>query len=192
MPKCRSGSAKTEKPMGTRRTRCTSARGEQMKPIRVVVVGGGFAAVQCTKTLRKTLRPAECEILLFNRENHMVFHPLLADVAGASINVDAAAAPLRQMLPGVECRTERVQRIDLRTSEIEFDDGSGALTRLHYDHVVIACGAESNLGIIPGMSEHAFAFKVMRDAIDLRQHIVHQMEYAEAASDPDRRRWHLS
>jgi NADH dehydrogenase len=32
----------------------------------------------------------------------------------------------------------------------------------------------------------------MRDAIDLRQHIVHQMEQAEAATDSDRRRWHLS
>src|SRR5258707_8079072 len=84
----------------------------------------------------------------------MVFHPLLADVAGASINADAAAAPLRQMLPGVGCRTDRVQRIDLASSEIEFDDASGAPTRLHYDHVVIACGAESNLAIIPGMTEH--------------------------------------
>ena len=163
-----------------------------MKPVRVVIVGGGFAAVQFAKTLRKKLSVSECEILLFNRENHLVFHPLLADVAGASINPDAAAAPLRQMLPGVGCRTERVQRIDLRTSEIEFDDGTSTLSRLHYDHVVIACGAETNLGIIPGMTDHAFGFKVMRDAIDLRQHIVHQMEHAEAASDPDRRRWHLS
>jgi NADH:quinone reductase (non-electrogenic) len=163
-----------------------------VKPIRVVIVGGGFAAVQFAKTLRSKLSPSECEILLFNRENHMVFHPLLADVAGASINADAAAAPLRQMLPGVGCRTERVQRIDLSSSEIEFDDGNGTLTRLHYDHIVIACGAESNLGIIPGMSEHAFAFKVMRDAIELRQHVVHQMEFAEACSDPDRRRWYLS
>ncbi len=162
-----------------------------MKPIRVVVIGGGFAAVQFAKTLRSKLRASECDILLFNRENHMVFHPLLADVAGASINADAAAAPLRQMLPGVECRTERVQRIDLASSEIEFDDGNGALTRLHYDHVVIACGAESNLGIIPGMTDHAFAFKVMRDAILLRQHIVRQMESAEATTDPDLRRWHL-
>jgi NADH dehydrogenase len=122
----------------------------------------------------------------------MVFHPLLADVAGASINADAAAAPLRQMLPGVGCRTERVQRIDLPSSEIEFEDGTGTLKRLHYDHLVMACGAESNLGIIPGMSEHAFAFKVMRDALDLRQHIVSQMEQADATTDPDRRRWHLS
>ena len=121
----------------------------------------------------------------------MVFHPLLADVAGASINVDAAATPLRQMLPKVGCRTEHIQRIDLAASEIAFDDGSGALNRLHYDHVVIACGAESNLNIIPGMTEHAFAFKVMRDATDLRQHIVSQMEQAEGAQDPQRRRWHL-
>jgi len=165
---------------------------KELKPIRVVIVGGGFAAVQFARTLRSKLSSSECEILLFNRENHMVFHPLLADVAGASINGDAAATPLRQMLPGVGCRTERVQRIDLPSSEIEFDDGTGVLRRLHYDHVVIACGAESNLGIIPGMSEHAFAFKVMRDAIDLRQHVVRQMEQAEASGDADRRRWHLS
>ena len=163
-----------------------------MKPIRVVIVGGGFAAVQFAKNLRKKLGPPECEILLFSRENHMVFHPLLADVAGASINADAAAAPLRQMLPGIDCRTERVQRIDLASSEIEFEDGNGAPARMHYDHVVVACGAESNLGIIPGMIEHAFPFKVMRDAIDLRQHIVRQMEQAEASLDPERRRWHLS
>ena len=163
-----------------------------MTPTRVVIVGGGFAAVQFAKTLRGKLSPSECEILLFNAENHMVFHPLLADVAGASINVDAAATPLRQMLPKVGCRTERVQRIDLAASEIAFDDGSGELNRLHYDHVVIACGAESNLNIIPGMTEHAFAFKIMRDAIDLRQHIVRQMEQAEATRDPQRRRWHLS
>lgn len=160
--------------------------------MRVIVVGGGFAAVQFAKTLRKKLRLSECEILLFNRENHMVFHPLLADVAGASINPDAAATPLRQMLPGVACRTERVQRIDLVSSEVEFDDGTGTLSRLPYDHVVIACGAETNLGIIPGMTEHAFGFKVMRDATDLRQHIVRQMEQAEVSGDPDRRRWHLS
>ena len=163
-----------------------------MNPIRVVIVGGGFAAVQFAKTLRRKLRPSDCEILLFNRENHMVFHPLLADVAGASINADAAAAPLRQMLPGVGCRTKRVERIDLSASEIEFDDGNGAVMRLHYHHLVLACGAESNLGIIPGMTEHALAFKVMRDAIDLRQHVVRQMEQAEATTDPERRRWHLS
>lgn len=159
---------------------------------RVVIVGGGFAAVQFAKTLRSKLSQSQCEILLFNPENYMVFQPLLADVAGASINIDAAATPLRQMLPKVECRMERVQRIDLATSEIAFDDGRGVLQHLHYDQVVIACGAEGNLSIIPGMAEHAFGFKVMSDAIELRRHIVAQMERAETTRDPQRRRWHLS
>lgn len=159
-----------------------------MKATRVVIIGGGFAAVQFAKTLRGKLQPSECETLLFNRENHMVFHPLLADVAGASINVDAAPAPLRQMLRGVGCRTERVLRIDLAASEIKYDDGKGVLVSLHYDHLIIACGADSNLGIIPGMTEHALPFKVMRDASDLRQHVVRRMEEAEATNDPERRR----
>lgn len=63
--------------------------------MRVVIVGGGFAAVKFAETLRKKMRASQCEILVFRRENHMVFHPLLADVAGASFNADAAAAPLR-------------------------------------------------------------------------------------------------
>jgi NADH:ubiquinone reductase (H+-translocating) len=42
------------------------------------------------------------------------------------------------------------------------------------------------------MTEHAFPFKVMRDAIDLRQHIVRRMEQAEATRDPEQRRWHLN
>jgi NADH:ubiquinone reductase (H+-translocating) len=171
-----------------------ASQGGEGEPDRqlIVIVGGGFAAVQFAKTLRKKLPASECDILLYNSENHMVFHPLLADVAGASINLDAAVAPLRQMLPGVECRTQRIVRIDLPASEIVLEDENGALKHLHYDHVVIACGAESNLGIIPGMTEYAFPFKVMRDAIELRQHIVRQMEQAEAVTDPDRQRWHLS
>src|SRR6202142_188368 len=164
----------------------------ERRPVRVVIVGGGFAAVKFAETLRKKMRASQCEILVFSRENHMGFHPLLADVAGASINADAAAAPLRQMLPGVACRTERVQRILLESSQIEYDDGTGARVCMQYDHVVVACGAESNLGIIPGMSDHAFAFKVMRDAIELRQHVVRQMELAEACSDAERRRSLLS
>jgi NADH dehydrogenase len=122
----------------------------------------------------------------------MVFHPLLADVAGASIHPDSAAATIRQMLPGVECSTETVERIDIPDGQIEFQNEQGQLERTNYDHLVIACGAESNLGIIPGMSDHAFPFKTMKDAVALRSHIIDQLEKAEACSDPERRKFHLS
>jgi NADH dehydrogenase len=159
---------------------------------KIVIIGGGFAAVKCASTLRKRLPREKCQIVVYSRENHMVFHPLLADVAGASIHPDSAAATIRQMLPGVECRTETVERIDIPDSQIEFQNDQGQLERTNYDHLVIACGAESNLGIIPGMSDHAFAFKTMKDAVALRAHIIDQLEKAEACSNPERRKFHLS
>jgi NADH dehydrogenase len=159
---------------------------------KIAIIGGGFAAVKCARALQNKLSRSECEIVIYSRENHMVFHPLLADVAGGSIHADSAAATIRQMLPGVECRLEAIERIDITAGQIEFQSEQGPLARTKYDQLVIACGAESNLGIIPGMSDHAFPFKTMRDAIALRFHIIQQLEKAEACTDLPRRKFHLT
>jgi len=159
---------------------------------RIVIVGGGFGGVQCARTLRRRLTADECEIVLFNRENHMVFHPLLPEVAGASLNPDAVAAPLRQMLTGVRCRTESVRAIDLARQVVEFDAHDGHTGTLPYDHVVIACGRSVNLGSVPGMSDHAFPLKTVGDAMALRAHVIEQLENAEVCEDRTQRRWYLS
>ena len=57
--------------------------------------------------------------MLFNRENHLVFSPLLAEVVGSSINALDVIVPLRQLLPRVFCRTEEVQDIDLARQEVD-------------------------------------------------------------------------
>jgi NADH:ubiquinone reductase (H+-translocating) len=163
-----------------------------MNQTKIVIIGGGFAAAKCARTLRKELSQSDCPIVLFSKENHMVFHPLLADVAGASIHPDSAAATLRQMLPGVECRSETINRIDLSAGQIEYQNDQGQIERTNYDQLVIACGADSNLGVIPGMSDHAFPFKTIRDAIRLRAHVIRQLEKAEACSNSERRRFYLS
>jgi NADH dehydrogenase len=163
-----------------------------MNQTKIVIIGGGFAAAKCAKTLRTKLSPNDCHILLFSKENHMVFHPLLADVAGASIHPDSAAATLRQMLPGVECRTESIHLVDTSGAQIEYQNDQGQSERSNYDHLVLACGADSNLGVIPGMSDHAFPFKTMGDAVRLRLHIIQQLEKAEASGSPERRKFYLS
>src|SRR5580692_10706048 len=106
-----------------------------MNRTKIVIIGGGFAAAQCAKTLRKKLSRDDCPIVLFSKENHMVFHPLLADVAGASIHPDSAAATLRQMLPGVECRSETINRIDLSAGQIEYQNDQGQIERTNYDQL---------------------------------------------------------
>ncbi|MBX9692694.1 MAG: FAD-dependent oxidoreductase, partial [Cyanobacteria bacterium] len=54
-------------------------------PKRIIVIGGGFGGVRCARTLRKELHKSDFQIVVFNTENHMVFHPLLAEVVGASV-----------------------------------------------------------------------------------------------------------
>lgn len=163
-----------------------------MKRHRVVIIGGGFGGVKCAQTLRKSLTQDHCEIILFNRENHMVFHPLLAEVAGSSINHDAVAPPLRQFLNQVDCRTETVTQVDLINRRVAFERQDGQSGQLEYDQVVIACGRVVNLGAVPGMSDHAFAFKTVGDAMALRSHTIQQLEFAEVCEDVDHRRWALS
>lgn len=159
---------------------------------RIIIVGGGFAGVECARTLRKRLPANTCEIVLFSRENNMVFYPLLAEVAGAAINPGAVTVPLRQMLPGVRCRTEEVRQIDLAASEVEYERYDGRPRRMAFDHAVLACGTAVNLSLVPGMANHAFPLKSVGDAMALRFHVMEQLEKAEVCDDPERRRWYLS
>jgi NADH dehydrogenase len=159
---------------------------------RIVIVGGGFGGVKCAQTLRREFRAGDAEIVLFNRENHLVFSPLLADAVGSSLNLMDVVVPLRQLLPGVICRTEEVRTIDLVAQEVVFDGYDGQPRRLAYDHVVLASGNVSSLNVVPGMADHAFPLKTVGDAAVLRTHILEQLEKAEVCDELSRRRWFLS
>ena len=159
---------------------------------RIVIIGGGFGGVKCARTLLDSLRSHDAELVLFNRENHLVFSPLLADAVGSSLNIMDVIVPLRQLLPGVVCRTEDVRQIDLTSNEVEFTGYDNLPRRLGYDHLVIACGNVSNLNVVPGMADHAFPLKTVGDAAVLRTQVLQQLEKAEVCDNPERRRWFLS
>lgn len=157
---------------------------------KIVLVGGGFAGLACARTLRRALPDAE--IVLCNAENHLVFTPLLAEVVGSSINPLDVVVPLRHLLRGVDCRTEEIVAVAPAQNEIEFRGHDGQLVRERYDHLVLACGNVPNLGVVPGMAEHAFPLKTIGDAVALRSHVMEQLERAETCRDAARRRWLLS
>lgn len=159
---------------------------------RIIIIGGGFGGVKFAQTLTCALSPARVEVVLFDRQNHLVFSPLLAEVVGSSINSLDVVVPLRQLLPEVFCRTESVRGVDLSRNEIEYDAEDGQCGRLSYNHLVLACGCVTNLNVVPGMADHAYPLKTVADAANLRSHLVAQMEQAEVATDPARRAWHLT
>ncbi len=158
----------------------------------VIILGGGFAGVKCARALSKLFGATPHRIVLFNRENHMVFHPLLAEVASAAAQPKDVAAPLRQLLKDAECRTEEVLNIDLDKKFIDYESHNGLRRQMPFDHLVIACGNEANMALVPGMDEHAFGLKTIGDAIALQAHIMEQMEKAEVCDDDACKRWYLS
>lgn len=159
---------------------------------RIIIIGGGFGGVKCAKTLRHHLRDGDAELILFNKENHLVFSPLLADAVGSSLNIMDVVVPLRQLLPGVQCRTETVLHVDLNANEVEFESFDGQPRRMAYDQVVLACGNVSNLNVVPGMADHSFPLKTVGDAAVLRTQVLQQLEKAEVCDDPVLRRWLLT
>jgi NADH dehydrogenase len=158
----------------------------------ILILGGGFAGVKCARRLRHLLPKESHNIIVFNRENHMVFHPLLAEVASAAVQPKDVGAPLRQLLHHVQCRTEDILNIDLDNSLVEYEAHDGKRRQMNYDQVVIACGNAPNLALVPGMDEHAFGMKTIGDALALQAHIMQRLEKAEVCDDLDRKRWYLS
>lgn len=163
-----------------------------MSQKRIIIIGGGFGGVKCAKCLSRELRQDQAEVVLFNRENHLVFSPLLADAVGASVNPMDVVAPLRQMLPKVFCRTEEVLHVNLAENQIEYEMEEDLRGSMEYDHLVLSCGTSTNLYVVPGMADHAFPLKNVADAIALRGHVMEAMERAEVCPDPARRQWHLT
>ncbi|MDX2269911.1 MAG: FAD-dependent oxidoreductase [Bryobacter sp.] len=163
-----------------------------MSPKTLVIIGGGFAGVACAKRLRAGLRPAEARIVLFSEENYIVFQPLLAEVAGCSIQPEVAAAPLRVALRGVECRREKVLDVVLPENRLVYETFEGVKASLHYDHVIVACGSGVNLTAVPGMADHALPFRTVADAVTLRTQISNQLEQAAVTEDAEKRRFQLT
>jgi NADH:ubiquinone reductase (H+-translocating) len=157
----------------------------------IVIVGGGFAGVYTAKYLRRRL-PAGWDVILFSQENHFIFTPLLGDVVGSSINPMHVVCPVRQMVPGVNCRTASLRSIDLAQRWIGYTTDAGRAERQPFDHLVLACGSVVNFDIIPGMAAHGWPLKTMGDALMLRNHLIGLLEKAEVENDPVRKRRLLS
>jgi NADH dehydrogenase len=159
---------------------------------RILILGGGFGGVYVAVHLGKLLTAgerAEIEIALVNRENYIVFQPLLPEVISGSVELNHVIAPIRRMAPAAQLYTRDVESIDLAARTVTLAPGARPerLT-LEYEHLVLALGTCLDHSKIPGMREHASPFKYLGDALYLRNQLVRALEDAETESDPETRR----
>jgi NADH dehydrogenase len=158
-----------------------------MEPSRshVVVIGGGFAGLWCTRALAS----APVEITLVDRANHHLFQPLLYQVATAGLSAGDIAAPLRHILSrqrNVTVRMGEVVAIDTTAQRVSLADG----VALAYDHLLVASGATHAYFGHDEWAPHAPGLKTLDDAMKLRRRILLAFERAEnAGTDAERNAW---
>src|SRR5262245_15210839 len=160
---------------------------------RILILGGGFGgvytALHLEKLLSRELDAGEVELGLVNRDNYIVFQPMLPEVISGSIGLIDTIAPIRRLCPRTNLYTRTIEAIDLAKKRVMLGQGlSSRPCALEYDHLVIALGNVTSFAGAPGLAEHALPFKYMGDALAVRNHVIDALEQADVEPDPEVRR----
>jgi NADH dehydrogenase len=159
---------------------------------RIVVLGGGFGGVAAARHLEGLCGGRSgLTISLVSRDNFFVLTPLLFEACSGILELRHCAQPIRPALRRARFVEATVESVDVERCVVHAAAAEGAGYDLPYDHLVVALGATTNQGLIPG-SEHAFTFKTMGDALVLRNHLIERFERADVAPDPALRRRYLT
>lgn len=176
-------------------------RGRGGQPVRVVIVGGGFAGLYAALQLDRLLGyHNDLELTVIDRRNYFLFPPLLPSVATGAIETRQVTYPFRRIFEATNVRfkKEHVERIDLAARvvharvDVDDDPTTGAPTVVRcetpYDYLILAPGSDSNTFRTPGAREHAFFMRELGDAIAVRNQVIDCFERAARDTDLTRRR----
>lgn len=163
-------------------------------PARVVVLGGGFGGVYTALYLERLIdKGAPVEVSLVNRENYLVFQPMLAEVIAGDVGILDTVSPLRQLLARTDLFVREIESVDLDRRVVVLGAGLTPQTQeLEFDHLVVALGNVTDFRGIPGLPEHALPFKTLADAVRIRNHVIEVLEQSSVVRDPDVRRTMLT
>jgi NADH dehydrogenase len=161
-----------------------------VRPVRVVVLGGGFGGVYTALHLERLVAAgAPVDATLVNRENYLVFQPMLAEVVAGDVGILDTVGPLRQLLRRTRLFVREIEDVDLDRQVVTLAAGlTPRPVELAFDHLVVALGSVTDFRGIPGLPEHALAFKTLADAVRIRNHVIHVLEQSSVEQDPALRR----
>ncbi len=158
---------------------------------KIVILGAGFGGMNVAQELSRLL-PAggDAEITVIDRNNFLLFTPMLAEVAGGQLDARHIVAPPRQLSSRIQFRQGKVTDIDLKTRSVVLDPGDGEkkTATVQADHVVIGLGSVPKFHGIPGVQEHSLPVKTIGDAAAIRNQALTCLERASWESNPEVRR----
>jgi NADH dehydrogenase len=164
-------------------------RPETPAPKQIVILGGGFAGMTTAQNLEEVFgADRSVAFTLVSETNALLFTPMLAEVAGSSLEPSHISTPLRTSLRRTQVVRGRVSDVDIETRRIRIALEDGATRDLAYHHVVFALGAVSNYLGLQNVQDLAFDFKSLLDAIKIRNHVIDMFERADRETQAEMRR----
>ncbi len=154
----------------------------------VLIVGGGFGGAFAARHLERLLKGRSERVLLVASENFFLFSPLLPEAASGTLEPRHAVIPLREFLPNTTLLTGAVTSLDPAGRTAKVVDLNGDAHEIAFRSLVLSPGSQPTTRPIPGLTEHAVGFKTLADAIWLRNHVLRQLEAADATDDGALRR----
>jgi len=153
---------------------------------RILVLGGGFAGVECCLKLESYFRAnSEIEITLVSEDNFILFTPMLPQVASGTIETRHIVTPIRTLIKKIKFYEGKIKYVDPHGKSVALygtNENRGML--IHYDFLVVALGSKTNFFGMKNVEEHSYQMNTINDAILLRNRIIDLMEQAENETDP--------
>lgn len=156
------------------------------KAKKILVLGGGFAGIECVRKLESYFpKEEDIQITLVSEDNFFLFTPMLPQVASGTIETRHIVIPVRTLLKRAKFYEAEVKNIDPYGKTVTL---SGTKEKrgisLHYDYLVLALGSQTNFFGMDKLEELAYSMKTLNDAVVLRNRVIDMLEQADNETDP--------
>ena len=156
------------------------------KTKKILILGSGFAAVECARQLESKFRKdPEIELVMIGEDNFLLFTPMLPQVASGMIETRHIVFPIRTICKKTKFYEGRIKNIDPYGKLVTlWGTRDKRSISIHYDFLVIALGSETNFFGMADVEKNAYTMKTLNDAVMLRNRVVDMLEQAENETNP--------
>jgi NADH dehydrogenase len=153
---------------------------------KIVILGGGFAGVACTRKLESEFgNNSEIELIMISEDNFLLFTPMLPQVASGMIETRHIVMPIRTICKKTKFYEGRIKNIDPHGKLVNlWGTADKRSISIHYDFLVVALGSETNFFGMADVEKNAYTMKTLNDAVVLRNRIIDMLEQAENETNP--------
>jgi len=153
---------------------------------KIVILGSGFAAVECARQLESEFgKDPGIELVMIGEDNFLLFTPMLPQVASGMIETRHIVFPIRTICKKTKFYEGRIKNIDPYGKLVTlWGTGDKRSISIHYDFLVVALGSETNFFGMADVEKNAYTMKTLNDAVMLRNRVIDMLEQAENETNP--------